>query len=158
MPFWDNVESTVQPDRPQMIIRRMRIACWTRKAKHKLRMCNTHCSSVPTTAARPRLSVTSLVQYTACLWHIFNETLAIICQFRRAETLANPTTNRLKTEINLSYSTYLTDLSCMTSDFAPCTVHTWITCKLQSVPRSKHIPSVQSNNRCLFSDQHKPHK
>jgi uncharacterized protein YciW len=37
---WTN---TIQPDRPQMTIRRMRIACWITKATDTLRICNTYC-------------------------------------------------------------------------------------------------------------------
>jgi len=42
--LWDNVENVVQPDRPQMTVRRMRIACWITKAT------NTHAEYVVHTA------------------------------------------------------------------------------------------------------------
>jgi len=33
---WDNVENILEPGSPQMIIFRMRIACWTRQATNTL--------------------------------------------------------------------------------------------------------------------------
>jgi len=37
-------KNTAEPDRPQMTIWRMRIACWITKGKtHTLRICNTYC-------------------------------------------------------------------------------------------------------------------
>jgi hypothetical protein len=40
--MWNNL---VERGRPQMTIRRMRIACWIPKATNTHRMCNTHCLS-----------------------------------------------------------------------------------------------------------------
>jgi hypothetical protein len=53
--MWKN---TVVPDRPQMTIWRMRIACWIPKATHTLTTCNTYCFSNATMVARTRLIVT----------------------------------------------------------------------------------------------------
>jgi hypothetical protein len=40
--MWKN---NVERSRPQITIRRMRIACWIPKATNTLRLCNTHCFS-----------------------------------------------------------------------------------------------------------------
>jgi len=47
----------VQPDRPQMMIRRMRIACWIIKVKHALKICNYYWFSVAKIVTRTRLDV-----------------------------------------------------------------------------------------------------
>jgi len=58
--MWKN---TVEMDRPQMTIWRMRIACWMPKGyKHTLRVCNSYCFSTATTVARKHLNVTLYVQ------------------------------------------------------------------------------------------------
>jgi hypothetical protein len=57
--MWKNV---VQRGRPQMTIRRMRIAYWIPKATHRL--CDTHCFSTATMVARTRLNFTV---YVLCL-------------------------------------------------------------------------------------------
>ena len=47
----------VKPDRPQMAIWRMRIACWVTKATNTLRICNTYCLSTATMVAGARLNI-----------------------------------------------------------------------------------------------------
>ena len=64
--MWKN---TVEPDRPQMAIWRMRIACWIPKATNTLSICNTYCSSPATMVAPSRLNVTL---YERCLVHCTN--------------------------------------------------------------------------------------
>jgi hypothetical protein len=56
-------KSTVEPDRPQMTIWRMRIACWI----HTLRLCNTYYIYTATAVARPRLLITLYVLCLSCL-------------------------------------------------------------------------------------------
>jgi hypothetical protein len=56
-------KSTVEPDRPQMTIWRMRIACWITKATNTLTIFNTYFSTT-TMVARPHLIVTL---YIHCL-------------------------------------------------------------------------------------------
>jgi len=62
--MWKN---NVEPYRPQMTIRGMRIACWITKAKHThthtytLRICNSYCFSIATTVAQKRPKITSYV-------------------------------------------------------------------------------------------------
>jgi hypothetical protein len=65
--MWKN---NVEPDSPQMTIRRMRITCWIPTAKklththtHTLRLCNTHCFSTAITVARTHLNVRLHVLY-----------------------------------------------------------------------------------------------
>jgi len=62
---WTNI---VEPDRPQMTIRRMRVACWIPKATNTLRICNTFCFSIATMAARADLDITL---YVHCLSRFF---------------------------------------------------------------------------------------
>jgi hypothetical protein len=58
--MWKN---TVEPDRPQMAIWRMRIVWWIPKATNtqRYRLCNTHCFSIATMVAKTRLTVTLYV-------------------------------------------------------------------------------------------------
>jgi len=61
--MWKN---TVQPDRPQMAIWRMRTACWIPKATDThSQKCNFHCCTTAIIVARKRLNVT--LQYNACI-------------------------------------------------------------------------------------------
>jgi len=57
-------------DRPQMIIWRMRIACWIPKATNTHRLCNTHCFSTVTTVTWTRFNVTLYIQCLSC-WSLF---------------------------------------------------------------------------------------
>jgi len=59
-------ENTVEPDRPQMTIWRMRIAWWIPKVKDILRISNIYCSSPATMVARMRLSVMLYVHCLSC--------------------------------------------------------------------------------------------
>jgi hypothetical protein len=52
---WKNI---VQPNRPQIIMCRMRIYCWIPKAKNTLLICNTYCLSTTTLVTRTRLNFT----------------------------------------------------------------------------------------------------
>jgi len=64
--MWENI---AERGRPQMTIRRMRIACWipTATNTHTLRLCNTHCFTTATMVARKRLDVTLCVHCLSCL-------------------------------------------------------------------------------------------
>jgi len=80
----------VQPDRPQMTIRGLHIACWTPKAKHThtqnmLYLLLFHCNNGYTTAPLFRytniacLAFHVITQHTGCLtlkWHLF---LVLMC-------------------------------------------------------------------------------
>ena len=62
-------KNVLERDRPQMIIWRMRIACWMPKAAkhtHTHRLCNTHCFSTTTMVARTHLSVMLYVHCLSC--------------------------------------------------------------------------------------------
>jgi hypothetical protein len=61
--MWKNI---VEPGRPQMTIRRMRIACWL-IVLHILGMCNTYCFATATTVTQTRIKVTLYVHYLSCL-------------------------------------------------------------------------------------------
>jgi len=53
-----------QPDRPQMTIRCMRIACWMRAVtNHTLRKCNTYCFSTETMVTRTRIVTLYVVSF-----------------------------------------------------------------------------------------------
>jgi hypothetical protein len=60
--MWKNI---VQPERPQMTIWRVHIACWMPKAINIPRACNVYCFFTATVVAQTRLKVT--LQHTACL-------------------------------------------------------------------------------------------
>jgi hypothetical protein len=60
--MWKNI---VQPDRPQMTIWRMRIACRITKATDTI--FNTYCFSTATVVTRTHLNLTLCVKYIACL-------------------------------------------------------------------------------------------
>ena len=49
-------KNTVEPDRSQMTIWRMRIACWVPKATTTHKICNTYCHSTATMVVRTRLN------------------------------------------------------------------------------------------------------
>jgi hypothetical protein len=53
--MWKNI---VQPDRSQMTIWRIRIACWITKGTNTIIIFNIHCSSTATVVTRTRLNVT----------------------------------------------------------------------------------------------------
>ena len=57
----------LQQDRPQMTIRRKRIASWIPTATDTLGICNTSCFSTGTTVARTGLYVTLHVYCLSCL-------------------------------------------------------------------------------------------
>jgi hypothetical protein len=78
----------VEPDRPQMSVWRMCIACWMRKATDTHSICNTNCFSTATVVSRTRLNVMCtctlpvLLDFvlcikcknrntSACEWHLF---------------------------------------------------------------------------------------
>jgi hypothetical protein len=61
--MWNNV---VEPERRQIIIWSMRIACRIRKATHTLGMCNADCLCTAITVKRMHFNVTLYLQYTAC--------------------------------------------------------------------------------------------
>jgi hypothetical protein len=58
----------VEPDRPQMAVWRMRIACWIPKAvnTHSEYVCNTNCFSTTTVVTRKPLKVTLYVYCLSC--------------------------------------------------------------------------------------------
>ena len=63
--MWKNV---VEPDRLQMTIWRVCVACWIIKAYiHTLRICNIYCFSTATVVTRTPLSFMLQVQYVARL-------------------------------------------------------------------------------------------
>ena len=65
------LKNTVQPDRPQMTIWRMRIACWILMVyKHTLTICNTYCFATATMVARTRLIVTFYILRCTYIIHI----------------------------------------------------------------------------------------
>jgi len=66
VPFMRCGKNISEPDRPQMTIRRMRIAGY----KHTLSMCNTYCFLTAKMVARPRLIVR--LYYIACLVEIWD--------------------------------------------------------------------------------------
>ena len=53
-------KNMVEAYRPQMIIWRMRVACWITKATDTLRICNTYYFTMTTEVTRTRLSVTCI--------------------------------------------------------------------------------------------------
>jgi len=55
------LKNLVQPDRPQMTIWHMRIACWIPKATNTLTICTTHFFSIRTMVVRTPLNITLLV-------------------------------------------------------------------------------------------------
>jgi len=61
--MWNNI---VEPERRQMIIWCLRIACRIRKATHTLGMCNTNCLCTAITVARTHFNVTLYVQCLSC--------------------------------------------------------------------------------------------
>jgi len=67
--MWKNI---VDPDRTQMTIWRMRIACWIPKATHTHthRLWNTNCFSTATVVARTRLNVQFIRTLTVLLFTI----------------------------------------------------------------------------------------
>ena len=85
--MWKN---TVKPDRPQMTIWRMRVACWISKATHTnthtLRIFNTYCFPAATMAVRTRLNNTLYLHCLYCLLQHF--LLHFICLLMT--TVGNP--------------------------------------------------------------------
>ena len=65
--LWDNVEMYVQPNRPQMTIWRVSIACWMLGYKHTLRIRTTYCFSTATIVARTPNNITLYVHCHSCL-------------------------------------------------------------------------------------------
>jgi hypothetical protein len=63
--LWDNVENILQPDRPHMTIRRMRIACWVSEVTDTLRICKNYYLAAAAMVTRMRLNIT--LQYIASL-------------------------------------------------------------------------------------------
>ena len=61
--MWKN---TVEPDRPQMTIWRVRVACCIPKATDTLRISNTYGFSIATVVIRTRCSVTLYVHCLSC--------------------------------------------------------------------------------------------
>jgi len=82
MRMWKNI---VEPDRPQMTIWRMRIACWILKATHKHSECHTCRFSTATMFARTRLSVSFYLDFLSCLCSESNH----------ISTVAHPTYRKL---------------------------------------------------------------
>jgi len=67
-------KSIIDPDRPQMTIRRMRTACYiTKSTNTQTTLYTTHCFSTATMVARTRLIVMLYVQYLSCLASILLE-------------------------------------------------------------------------------------
>jgi hypothetical protein len=62
------MKNSVEPDRPQMKIWRMRVAFWVNEATntHTHTICNTHYFSTATMVARTLISVTLYVHYLSC--------------------------------------------------------------------------------------------
>jgi hypothetical protein len=61
--MWKNV---VQRGRPQMTIRRMRVACWIPKSRTTLPLCNTYCFPTETIVTRTHLNVTLDINCLFC--------------------------------------------------------------------------------------------
>ena len=61
--MWKNI---VEPDRPQMTVRRMRIACRI-IVLYILRMCNTYCFATATTVTQTHLKVALYAHCLSCL-------------------------------------------------------------------------------------------
>jgi hypothetical protein len=82
--MWENI---VEPDRPQMIIWRMRIECWIPKATNTHpAICNTNWFSNTTMSALTRLSIALYVHCLSC-WelpgNLWNSSILIIgCNVR----------------------------------------------------------------------------
>ena len=84
--MWKN---TVEPERPQMTIWRMRISRWVTKATHTLEICNINCFSTTTIVARKRLYVTLYLHCLSCYFFLFSpflvsllpSVLLRVCQF-----------------------------------------------------------------------------
>ena len=66
--LWENVESMVEPDRPQMTIWRTRFACWITKATDTHSICNTYYFSTATVVVRTFHIVTLYVHWLSCCW------------------------------------------------------------------------------------------
>jgi hypothetical protein len=60
------LKNIAEPDRSQMTIWRMRIACWITKGTNTLRICITYCFSTPTMVERTPLIVTLYVHCLSC--------------------------------------------------------------------------------------------
>jgi len=84
--MWKN---TVEPERPQMTIWRLRISRWVPKATHTLGICNMNCFSATTMAARKRLYVMLYVHCLSFCFFLFSPffvsslpcVLLRVCQF-----------------------------------------------------------------------------
>jgi len=77
--MWKNF---VDGDRPQMTIWRGRIAGCITKAKHTLRLCNTHCFSTATVVARTHLTVTLYVHCLSSCNITKSDYVHLLCLFR----------------------------------------------------------------------------
>jgi hypothetical protein len=71
----------VEPDKQQMTVWRMRIACWIPKATDTLRICNTYCCDTTTVTARKRLGVTVYVHCMSCYMMWRGDIASIVCVF-----------------------------------------------------------------------------
>jgi len=67
--MWKN---TVEPERPQMTIRSIRISRWVPKVTHTLGICNINCFSATIMVARKRLYVTLYVHCLSCYFFPFS--------------------------------------------------------------------------------------
>ena len=67
----------VEPDKQQITIWRMRIACY----KHTLRICNTYCFNTTPVAARTRLGVTLYAHRMSCYIMWRGDSASIVCVF-----------------------------------------------------------------------------
>jgi hypothetical protein len=56
-------KSIIEPNRPHIMVWRMRISCWTRKAENTHRICNVFYFSTVTVVTRKRFIVTLYVHY-----------------------------------------------------------------------------------------------
>ena len=57
----------VEPERPQMTLWLVRIACWIIQATYPLRECNTYCFSTAKMVEKPGGNITLKVHFLSCL-------------------------------------------------------------------------------------------
>ena len=75
----------VQPGRPEITVRRMRVVCWITKATERHSdIFNTYCCTTATIVSRTRLSVTLYVHWLSCCkTHFFVVILSFHREYRK---------------------------------------------------------------------------